>query len=322
MPKKDEPSVFRRGENFEITIQQTSAQYAVLKEWSANIPTMYFLDICVVGATKLSRDQLEKNDRKAQMVGNLENLDRPQHAFSYLLALIEKVSDLRGMLSDSELEFQILGDLAALRKFFKNAEVYESDEFVKSYLQDLRYSPIELQRPSYLEFLVLANNEFEIRDPVSPPRRLAKSMEILKSAGTLKVDKRHPVVILVLACLYGNNDAKKLMKFKVDPSKFNPENVLADIMAISRFARIKLEIEQLGRENKGRFLRADFITDDAGLIGVINCFTPDSVRHEELLDISTTSYEFTVKLKQLLPEIDENEYDQLLNSLYSAIENN
>lgn len=320
MTSQDKPLEFRRGEQLQLTMQLTCEQHAILAEWSASIPTLHFLDICVVGVTKLSEDLLIKNERKAKIVRNLRNLDRPQHAFSYLLALMEKVSDLRGILSDAELEVQLLGDLAALRGFFKHAQVYESDEFVTQYLQDLRRNPVELQRPKYLDFLEMVNNQLGLKDPISPKFRLQKAREILASADTLGVDRKHPVVILVLSCLYGNPAAKKLMKFKADPAKFNAENVLSDIMVITRFAQTKLQIEQLGREGGGRFLRADFVTDDAGLIGVINFFSPNSVKHEDLSDVRTTNYEFTVKLKLLLSEMGEDEYEQLLDFLITPVQ--
>lgn len=311
---------FHRSEQLQLQMQMTPEQYAVLAEWSASIPTLYFLDICVVGATKLSQALLENNERKAQIVRHLRSLDRPQHTFSYLLALMEKVSDSRGILSDSELEAQILGDLAALRGFLKNAHVYESDEFVIQYLQELRRSPVELQRPSYLSFLATVNNQLGLKDPITRTHRLQKAKEILAVANSLGVHQNHPVVILVLSCLYGNSAAKKLMKFKADPAKFNAENVLADIMAITRFAKTKLQIEQLGREGRGQFLRADFITDDDGLIGVINFFTLDSVRQEETSEACVTSYKFTVKLEQLLSEIEADEYVQLHDMLIAPLE--
>lgn len=315
MTSQDKNLEFRSADQLQLTRQLTLEQRSFLAEWAASVPTLYFLDICVVGATKLSEDFLAKNERKSKIVSNLRTLDRPQHKFSYLFALMEKVSDLRGTLSDSELEAQLLGDLNALRSFFKQAKVCETDEFVTRHLQELRRYPVELERSKYLEFLEMVNNQLELKDPTSPAHRLQKATEILAAADTLTVDKKHPVVILVLSCLYGNSAAKKLMKFKADPANFNAENVLSDIMAITRFARMKLQIEHLGRKGKGQFLHADFITDDAGLTGVINCFTPGSVKHEYLSDVCETSYKFTVKLKKLLSEIGEEEYEQLLDSL-------
>lgn len=317
MTSQNSPLEFHRAEQLTLQMQLTPEQYAFFMEWAASVPTLYFLDICVVGATKLSQASLEKNTRKAKIVGYLLSLDRPQHAFSYLFALMEKVSDSRGIASDAELEQQILGDLAALRGFFKNATVYESDEFVIQFLRELGRSAIELQRPSYLSFLEMVNNRFGLRNTISPALRLQKAKEILAIAHSLEINQQHPVVILVLSCLYGNSAAKNLMKFKADPAKFNAENVLADIMAITRFAKLKLQIEYLGRVD-GKYLRSDFITDDDGLIGVIDCFQPDVVKLEETSNACATRYTFTVKLKQLLTEIEADEYEQLLDVLIES----
>ena len=129
---------FHRGPQITFQMELTPEQYAALQEWSASVPTLYFLDICVVNATKLSDAAIEKDARKEKCIAHLRGLDRHQHSFSYLCALIEKVSDSRGATSDVDLEKQVLGDVAALRMFFKNARVHEPDEFLISYLRELR----------------------------------------------------------------------------------------------------------------------------------------------------------------------------------------
>jgi len=101
--------------------------------------------------------------------------------------------------------------------------------------------------------------------------------DLLNEADALGISRQHPLVTLILACLYGNSAAKKLMKFKENSASFCAENALADIMAISRFAQLKLQIEFLGRQG-GKFLRSDFVTDDDGLTEVFRCFEPDFVR--------------------------------------------
>ena len=112
MTSQSDPQEFHRGPQITLSMQLTAEQLAAMKEWHASVPTLYFLDICVVGATKLSDAALERDARKKRLVEHLQNLDRSQHAFSYLLAVLEKVSDSRGVATDAELEEQILGDLA------------------------------------------------------------------------------------------------------------------------------------------------------------------------------------------------------------------
>lgn len=314
MTSQNTSQEFHRGPQMTLQMQATPEQLALLTEWAASVPALHFLDICVVGATKLSDAALDRDARKARLVAHLRNLDRPQHAFSYLFALLEKVSDSRGVATDAELEEQVLGDLAALRAFFKNARVCEPDEFAIQFLRELRRHPIELQRASYLRFLDALNNRFVLKDPVSAALRLRKAKEILNEADSLAISRQQPLVVLALACLYGNRAAKKLMKFKATPAEFNAENVLADIMAIPRFARFKLEIEHMGRQG-GMYPRSEFITDDDGLMGVIGCFEPTVVKHENSSEGSATQYSFTVKFQRLLTDIEADEYEQLLDLL-------
>jgi len=283
---------------FEITPELHNA----LQEWSASVPTLYFLDICVVNFTKQSSGAIEKDARKARLIGRLRYLDRPQHKFSYLLALIEKVSDPRGLLSDDELEAQVLGDVAALRAFFQNAAVVEPDEFLVDYLRGLRKDPHESMRPQYLTFLKTANNRFKLRDSVSPRRRFQMAQAIVQVADALSISRQHPLVLVTLACLYGNHSAKKIMKFKADAATFDAENALADIMVISRFLPRKLEIEDAGLRGNG-CMRSEFITDDRGLLGVLKCFDVQAVSFNEGSDVCQTRTDVRVNFLELLADL-------------------
>lgn len=303
------------GNSITFKMQLTPEQLSMMREWSLRIPTLYMLDICVVNATKLTSASLEKNPRKASLVDHLRELDRPHNCFSYLFALMEKVSDSRGIDTDEELERKILSDLASMRKFFTNARVYEPDEFVLGFLKELRGNYIEEKRSDYLDFLRVLNDQFRLSNPVSPKKRLNIAEKIIEQASHSSFSKQHPVVAIGLACLYGNPAAKKMLKFKPDSQSFDAENALADIMLITRFAGIKLEIEQLGRDGIGSYLRSNFITDDNGLIEIIKCFTPEVVNHIDDQDGRRTQTIMTVKLKDLLTEIQMEEYEHLLNFL-------
>lgn len=304
MTSDDNRGEFRRGPQLKVTMELTVQQHAALQEWSASIPTLYFLDICVVNLTKPSRGPADRSSRKAAIVQRLRNLDRPQHSFSYLLALMEKVSDTQGSLADADLETQILGDVSALRVFFKHARVVEPDEFLINYAREVRRAPPELSRPNYLRFLEAANGRFALKDPVAKRLRLARAEELLKAADTMSVPRQHPVVLLTLACLYGNRSARKMMKFKADAGEFNAENALADIAVIGRFAPRKLEIEQGGRSGTAPYLRCDFITDDDGLAGILPCFEAQVVRHEDDDGVNRTRIDMTVHLERLLTELE------------------
>ncbi|HBN8226409.1 TPA: hypothetical protein L3690_001856 [Pseudomonas aeruginosa] len=319
MDSQKEIEEFSRRGLIKVKAQATPEEVEFLREWAANVPTLYFLDICVVGATKLSQDQLDKIDRKAEIVEYLRFLDRPANGFSYLFALMEKVSDSRGTASDVELEERILRDLAALRGFFVHAHVYEPDDFVIQFLRELRRSAIEIERPNYVTFLEAINDRFDIREPVGKTLRFERAEKIVALAHSLDVYHQHPIVTIVLACLYGNRAAKKLLKLKEDPAKFNAENVLADVMAITRFAKFKLHIDKISRSGGAKYQNTSFITDDDGLIGIIGCFQPENMTVETTSEGSTTRYTFTVELQKLLTEIEADEYEKIFNLLTAGL---
>lgn len=306
---------FHSRESFTLTMDANPEQIEFFNEWSREIPTLYHLDICVASMTKLSEENISKDERKQSWINELRKLDRKHNSFSYLFALMEKVSDPRGKLSDLELKEQILGDVSALRCFFKKASVYEPDEFLVSYFDRLKGMPVELNKPSYIEFIELVNNKFKLKDTVSLSKRLNKAKELLNEASTLGIYKQHPVVLVALACLYGNIYAKKLMKFKADANSFDAENALADILLIPRAAALKLEIEHYGEMKRGRFSRSIFLTDDGALDKIRKCFEPQMVKNKDSAEGRETAITFTVRLDELLTEVKEDEYVQIVELL-------
>lgn len=300
----------------EITMQMmlTPQQYSMLKEWSAIVPTLYMLDICVVGATKLTDQSLTKHPRKANLVALLRTLDRPKNCFSYLFALMEKVSDSRGMLTVDELKTQILADITSLRGFFITARVAEADDFLMGFIEELMGEPIESERAEYLRFLGRLNNHFKLQNSISPKKRLGTAEKIILEANALNISTQHPIVIIALACLYGNQSAKKLMKFKANKNEFDAENALADILLISRFAKIKLEIEHHGRNGSG-YPRVSFITDDNGLSGLLKYFKPKSIKHQDRVEGRESQLIITVDLETILTEAKSDDYEAIANLL-------
>lgn len=315
MDNQENVKEFVAASTITMQMQLTPEQRSMLREWSLSIPTLYMLDICVVSATKITSASLEENPRKKNLVNYLRELDRPNNCFSYIFALMEKVSDSRGLDTDEELERKIISDLESMKNFFRSAQIFESNEFILNFLKELRGNPIEEKKSEYLGFLKFLNDVLKLYNPVSPEKRFNIAKKIIEQTSHSNFSRQHPIVVISLASLYGNPAAKRIMKFKSNANKFDAENVLADIMLINRFAGIKLEIEQLGRNGIGRYLRSNFITDDNGLIDILKCFTPQFVKHIDKVDGRETHTTMIVKLKDLLTEIEDEEYDRLLNLL-------
>lgn len=306
----DSHQKFIARQSITMEMKLTLEEHSLLQEWSAIVPTLYMLDICVVAATKLTEKSLKDQQRKADLIAHLRNLDRESNSFSYLLALMEKVSDSRGILTVGELEKQILFDVLALRGFFKTARVVEPDAFLIDFLRELMGKPIEVKRAEYLEFLEKLNNHFQLQNAVSPKQRLGKAKEIIIEAKSLNISAQHHIVIIALACLYGNQSAKKLMKFKSDSKKFDAENILSDISLIYRFATIRLEMEQ-------HFPRVKFITDDTALSDLFRRFKPRVLEYSGKIDRQEQQLTMDVELENLLTEIKEDEYRVIIELLLS-----
>jgi hypothetical protein len=309
---------FQRGPEVSFTFAGTPEQVAVLKAWSERVPTLYFLDICAADVAKRSRETFLGDAKKLALFDRLKALDKPQNSFSYLLAFIEKVNDPRSTRTDADLTAQILSDVAKLRAFFDHAQVVEPDQFLANALLDLRGLKHELNQDAYLAFLRGLVDPIELWKTVANAHRLQKAKEIFALADSLSVRRNHQVVLVALACLYGNDFARRLMKFTDDVTRYDPVNPLADIMTIVRFLPRKLEVEHIGREQKRGWPRSLFITDDRGLAQILSCFTGNSVKSVPVGDDYETRISGTIALDQLLPELPigsggaGSEYEQLL----------
>ena len=295
---------FNRGQSITVTVDATPENVAWLKAWSDAVPTLHFVDICVASLTKPASTAAPRDPRKTALLARLRELDRPHNSFSYLLALAEKVSDTRRGLSDAELEAQILGDAAAMRAFFQHARVIEDDTFLAGFARDLRGMPQELSRDACMRFLHSANDHFRLGNPVAKADRLRTAELIVREAEALPLPRQHPVVLVTLAALYQNPSAVKIMKFRLDPSRFQPENALADVMVISRLLPRKLELEQMAREKRAPFARCSFITDDTGLAGILGCFDGEATWTDKIGgDTQCTHTTMTVRFAELFTEL-------------------
>lgn len=235
--------------------------------------TMHFLDICALDVTKRTEAELAADTRKADMAARLRGLDVPTNRFSCLLALMEKTSDLGSTRTDEDLQAQLVGDAEQMRLFFANAAPAEPEGYLRDYISQLRRLPVELARPTYLAFLQSANDSrYGLHQPISRRNRFKTAKALVKLADDLEISREHPVVVVTLACLYGNESARDVLKFTPKPETFPAENVLADVMAIHRFLSRKLELEGDYHRGLTSIRHAVYITDDEGLAEVLDCY--------------------------------------------------
>ncbi|WP_407469238.1 hypothetical protein ABFU38_05145 [Xanthomonas campestris pv. raphani] len=285
--------------------------YKIFGQWQTVVPTIYFLDINVASLTKKTAGDFENSPKKRVILERMRELDKPHNCFSYMLGLMEKISDSRGKNTCDGLRANIIGDLLALRSFFQYARIAESDELALEMLEVLREQPIELDRSNYLKFMRFVNNELSMRNKVGAELRLDTAGAVVDAAITAGVQKKHPVVLLVLACIYGNKFARSIFKFKENPEKFDAENALADIMLISRVAELASMVIASGSEG-GAYVTYDFLTGDDGLPNVLACFKLLGFRVNENEDEAGIEYKFDVDLIRLWPESARRDREKII----------
>lgn len=293
---------------FKITLTNSPENreaYDAIKQWSDSIPTMYFLDICCISNIKDKDFYLkdpEKYKNKCNFLEKISAVDLPHNAISCLPALIEKVSDLFNDKSRNELKKEVERDLDALNDFFKKARVVEEKKFTEMYVDGMKNEYPESTGEAYHTFLEYINS-VKLGNPISPANRLSVAKLIISKATELNVDKYSVVVITAIACVYGCIPAKKVMKFKDDPVKFNSSNALADIQTISRIGRLANEIEDNYRLGKTTYARTTFLTDDDNLKKLYDYFFVKGVTKNETQSGVNHHIKLTIEGDLLFPDL-------------------
>lgn len=274
-----------------------------IQTWSDSIPTVYFLDICSISRIKT---QLAKDNDEIipgdQHLSSLKSIDLTQNAISYFPALMEKASNQKNKVSAEELIEEATNDFVAIGSFFERAKIFESKDFVFSYIKELNGAHPEILGERYHSFLTFVNAS-GIYNPLAASKRIGAAKSICNEADKLEICKAHPIVLASLACIYGCLSAKKVMKFKKDPSDFNPSNALGDIQTIQRIGLLSQEIEERGRNGSGAYLRTCFITHDEHLEKFYNFFTVNDVKTELNDNGSKNEFNVSVKSRHIFPDL-------------------
>jgi hypothetical protein len=275
----------------------------LFRQWNQIVPTLFFLDLCTISHIKKSIESgSEQTGSEPKSLAFLRENDLPHNGFSYLPALMEKASDTRSNFDTEGLVQEAIGDLTALKTFFKQARVLEDAELATHYVSNLQGVHPELAGPSYHEFLNFVNG-LRIFDTIAADKRLKKSEEICDKAASLGIHKGHPLILASLACVYGCVAAKKVLKFKKESAEFSSSNALGDVQVIQRVGQLTKLVEH----NERGFVRSHFVTDDKHLQDFYRFFFINDVSSEEGVDSTTTRYEMTIKANLLFPDLfDEN----------------
>ena len=220
--------------------------------------TLFLLDRNAVSLIKdavAGREPL--NAKKQANLATLRALDVPQHGITALLSIMEGA---RGAADSVEEKIECLvEETNAIAYFFLLAS---TDAVYLRVLSDsvaqLFTSSRESQWDEREHFLVEAASLVVHKVAVS--KRRGVENKLVQLALEIGLAANDVIVMLFLACLYGNDAARKVIK----PKKPNAYNVLSDVHAISRVGMVKAAAKFLPRPIKVRFH-----TFDEGLLNVL-----------------------------------------------------
>ncbi|HCF9472351.1 hypothetical protein [Pseudomonas aeruginosa] len=289
-------------QKFNMTISNTPENrefMALIKQWSDMIPTLFFLDLCTISHIKTSLERgSDIAPSEPKSLAWLRDNDVPHNGISYLPALMEKASDTRSNFDTEGLTQEAIRDLTSLKAFFKHARIVEDVNFASNYVETLMGIHPECLGDSYHDFLNFVNG-LRIFNTIAPAKRLNTVKNICEKAESLGISKGHPLILASLACIYGCVSAKKVLKFKEDPTEFSSSNALGDVQVIQRVGKLTHMIEQSERG----YPRTQFVTDDRHLQDFYKLFFVNEAISSESDGAVTTSYEMTIQANMLFPDL-------------------
>ena len=290
-----------------VPLYKVGAFSAVTHQWMLRVPTVYFLDICAIGHIKTYLPTKSfKDEHHEESIRALQGLDFSCNRVSYLPALMEKASDQRSKFSAMEFVAEARRDWDAIGAFFKKASAYESWDFVEAYATDLFGAHPEQSIPAYLVFLQFANDQ-GLHNKIAEGKRIKMAQVLCTKAQELGISTSHPVVLVPIACVYGCEDARLVMKFAGKPENFNPGNALGDIQSISRVAGMMTHLIQRAGASGGPFKNGKFKTADSSLHNMWRYFTVQSVSTTEMPDGAAHKFSVSVDAPGLYPSLFDSD---------------
>jgi hypothetical protein len=122
-------------------------------------------------------------------------------------------------------------------------------------------------------------------------------------AQELGISTNHPVVLVPIACVYGCEDARQVMKFKEKRENFNPGNALGDIQSISRTLGVLNNLIQEAGASGSPFKIGKFKTADSPLQNMLRYFEVRSVKGMEKPDGVAYTISVSIDPSSLYPDL-------------------
>ncbi len=221
--------------------------------------TLLLLDrnaVAIIKAAVAGKPQ--SDEAKMAALEALRALDIPENSISPLLSIIEGERGREDAADEKagclEKETDVVG------RFFKQANTDAAHlRGLKQWAAELFAGMKESMWDERADYLTKAAPL--VLQKVAENKRLGVEVELVQLARTCGLAPNDGIVMLFLACLYGSDAARKVIK----PARPNAYNVLSDLHVIPRVGMIKTAAGMLPRPVKVRFW-----TLDEGLFGVLS----------------------------------------------------
>lgn len=202
--------------------------------------------------------RVPSDPKKQAYLAWLHRLDVPEHSVSPLLSIMEGEKGYEDSVSEKEACLE--KETAAVGQFFKLASTDSVHLLsLKNMAAQLFAGPRENPWQERAVFLVKAAPL--VAHKVAARKRKAVDDDLTQLALAAGLCPNDPIVVFFLACLYGNDAARKVIK----PKNPGVHNVLTDIHIVFRVGMVKAAAQQLPIPLKVRLL-----TRDDGLFEMLN----------------------------------------------------
>lgn len=275
------------------------------------------MDICTIGLIK-EREKIliHTDERKKSRLSQIIDLAKSgKYRFSFILAIIEKATDVEHPMTGQELTERLLRDHEMISGLIGVENIYETTEALINFIPNYMSSDhrpedrAELALSSYLEQLSFYDS-LNVEAEPKKEKILFRAKEITDNAKVLGIGPGHPVVTVCVAAVCGCKDAWRILRRK--KGVFNPSNALGDIQSFFRLAKVKSLVNSIIPG-----LEVVFRTEDEGLENMHEYYVYD---HDISTDKLNLAYLGTRMMFPLLYDEMGNEDKDMRDKLFEMLD--
>lgn len=260
------------------------------------------MDICTIGLIKDARGVSSGTDmnKKARRRELITMAQTGRYQFSFVLAIVEKATDLAHPMTVKEMISRFQKDYQSLSAYLGPGNMRESQNQLKHLIKiimDENYTieeRAELNIHLYLDLLEFYNGLGIKKDPEPASDRLVFAKKLTDYGEELGISRGHPVIAICVASIYGCEGARKILKVN-DKGEFNASNALGDIMSFYRIAKTR---HMVMTSVPG--VRIEFRTEDKGLESMHEFY---SATVTDIIDDTPVLSVFDIDDKKMFPRL-------------------